>query len=183
MGTYNLQRNPTLAPGEAFPNKPCESQYPGLHKWLLARPELHHHHQLGPPHAFFLILLLFFFPRIDDKRKGSPSNCLEDWKAERGRGQLYGGNETEALEAAGDCQSAFTRPECAVAGIKELAGQPLCRAGLSGSEWRRVTPRDQLYNSGQSKDYENVEELKQLCWRPSPLEKGCLVFTSGIRKP
>lgn len=25
MGTRNLQRNPTLAPGEAFPNKPCES--------------------------------------------------------------------------------------------------------------------------------------------------------------
>ncbi|TKS91917.1 hypothetical protein D9C73_025883 [Collichthys lucidus] len=43
------------------------------------------------------------------------------------------------------------------------------RAGLSGSEWRRATPRAQLYNSGQTEDYENVEELKQLCWRPSSL--------------
>lgn len=31
----------------------------------------------------------------------------------------------EALEAAGDCQSGFARPGCAVAGIKELAGLPL----------------------------------------------------------
>lgn len=29
----------------------------------------------------------------------------------------------EAPEAAGDCQSGFARPGCAVAGIKELAGQ------------------------------------------------------------
>lgn len=40
-------------------------------------------------------------------------------------GQLPGGNEMEALEAAGDCQSGFARPGCAVAGIKELAGLPL----------------------------------------------------------
>lgn len=92
---------------------------------------------------------------------------LRRLKSGEGPWAALGGNETEALEAAGDCQSAFTRPGCAVAGIKELAGQPLCRAGLSGSEWRRVTPRNQLYNSGQSEDYENVEELKQLCWRPS----------------
>ncbi|KAA8585067.1 hypothetical protein FQN60_003761 [Etheostoma spectabile] len=43
------------------------------------------------------------------------------------------------------------------------------RVGLSGSEWRRATPRGHLYNSGQTEDYENVEELKQLCWRPSSL--------------
>lgn len=42
----------------------------------------------------------------------------------RGPWAAAGGNETEAPEAAGDCQSSFARPGCAVAGIKELAGQP-----------------------------------------------------------
>lgn len=45
------------------------------------------------------------------------------------------GNETEALEAAGDCQSGFARPGCAVAGIKELAGQP---PPQSRAEWIRA---------------------------------------------
>lgn len=50
-----------------------------------------------------------------------------------------GGNETEALEAAGDCQSGFARPGCVVAGIKELAGQPLQQ---SWAEWIRVEAGD-----------------------------------------
>lgn len=85
-------------------------------------------------------------------------------KSREGPWAASGRNETKALEAAGDCQSAVTHPGCAVAGIKELVVRPLCRAGLSGSDWNRVTPRDQLYNSGQSEDYENVEEP---CGRPS----------------
>lgn len=39
--------------------------------------------------------------------------------------------------------------------------------GLGGSEWRRATPRARPYNSGQKEDFENAEELRQLCWRPS----------------
>lgn len=45
----------------------------------------------------------------------------------------------EALQAAGDCQSGFARPGCAVAGIKELAGQPLLQ---SRAEWIRVEAGD-----------------------------------------
>ncbi|MEQ2185059.1 hypothetical protein GOODEAATRI_014355 [Goodea atripinnis] len=40
MGTRNLQRNPSLAPGEAFPNKPCESFFmQGEIRVLLVRSE------------------------------------------------------------------------------------------------------------------------------------------------
>lgn len=41
--------------------------------------------------------------------------------------------------------------------------------GPDGSEWRRVTPRARPYNSGQKEDFENAEEPRQLCWRPSSL--------------
>lgn len=50
-----------------------------------------------------------------------------------------GGNEMEALEAAGDCQSGFAHPGYAVAGIKELAGQLLQQ---SWAEWIRVEAAD-----------------------------------------
>lgn len=41
--------------------------------------------------------------------------------------------------------------------------------GPGGSERRRATPRARPYNSGQKEDFENAEELRQLCWRPSSL--------------
>lgn len=72
---------------------------------------------------------------------------------------------TEAPEAAGDCRSGFACPGCAVAGIKELAGQPVPQR-WPGSERRRATPRARLYNSSQT---ETAEEPGQLCWRPSSL--------------
>lgn len=96
-----------------------------------------------------------------------------------------GGNETKALEAAGDCHSGFARLGCAAAGIKELAGQPLdAELRRVDQSEGRVTPRAQLYNSGQMKDYENVEEQKQPCWSP-PSHMGNDVWSSqlGLKKP
>lgn len=46
-------------------------------------------------------------------------------KSREGRWAAAEGKETEAPEAAGDCQSGFARPGCAVAGIKKLAALPV----------------------------------------------------------
>lgn len=87
-------------------------------------------------------------------------------KSREGRWAAAEGNETEAPEAAGDCQVGFARPGCEVAGIKELAGQPAPQSWAEGSERRRATPRAQLYKSSQT---ETPEEPGPLCWRPSSL--------------
>lgn len=53
-------------------------------------------------------------------------------KSREGRWAAAEGNETEAPEAAGDCQVGFARPGCEVAGIKELAGQPAPESWAQG---------------------------------------------------
>lgn len=54
-------------------------------------------------------------------------------KSREGRWAAAEGNETEAPGAAGDYQAGFACPGCAVAGIKELAGQPAPQSWLGQS--------------------------------------------------
>lgn len=92
-----------------------------------------------------LLLLSFSFSRFSSFSGWTTKErdlLLIASKIEKPSGAVGGyvrGNETVALEAAGDCQSGFACPGCALAGIKELAGQARPQ---SPAQWIRAEAGD-----------------------------------------